>query len=162
MMVRAAERRHRSGGQALVEFALVFPLIMLLLFGVVDFGRAIFAYNTLSEAARQANRLAIVDQDVAAVQARAAQAAPGLAFNLPGDVQVCFKATDSTDEDCDPPNVDACSDLEIGCLAFVTAKTQFRPLTPIISTLVGTLDLSSTSVGPVEYVCPTATHPACP
>ncbi|HET7028378.1 MAG TPA: TadE family protein [Candidatus Limnocylindrales bacterium] len=152
----------RPGGQALVEFALVFPLILLLIFGAVDFGRAIFAYNTLSEAARQANRLAIVDQTVTDVQARATQAAPGVTFNLPNDVQVCFKAADSADKDCDPPNSDACSNLEIGCLAFVTAKTQFRPLTPVISTLVGTLDLSSTSVGPIEYVCPTAAHPNCP
>jgi hypothetical protein len=152
----------RAGGQALVEFALVFPLIMLLIFGVVDFGRAIFAYNTLSEAARQANRLAIVDQTVTDVQSRATQAAPGVAFSLPNDVQVCFKSADSVDKDCDLPNTDACSTIEIGCLAFVTAKTQFQPLTPVISSLIGRLNLSSTSVGPIEYVCPTATHPNCP
>ena len=50
----------RSSGQALVEFALVFPIFMLLLVALVDFGRGIYAYNTISQAAREGTRLASV------------------------------------------------------------------------------------------------------
>ena len=59
--------RLRDGrGQGLVEFALVFPVIVLILFGVFDFGRAIYAYNTIANAARQGARVAAVNQVVTA------------------------------------------------------------------------------------------------
>jgi Flp pilus assembly protein TadG len=47
-------------GQALVEFALILPLLLLLLFGVFEFGRAMFIKNTLNNAARAAARVAVV------------------------------------------------------------------------------------------------------
>jgi Flp pilus assembly protein TadG len=45
--------------QALIEFALVSPVLLLLTFGVVDVGRAIFFYDTLNHAAREGARTAI-------------------------------------------------------------------------------------------------------
>ena len=55
-------RSHVSRGQALVEFALILPVLLLLIFGVVDAGRLIFTYNTVSNAARDGARVAIVNQ----------------------------------------------------------------------------------------------------
>ena len=53
-------RRHvRQRSQALIEFALVSPVLLLLLFGVIDIGRAIFYYDTLNHAAREGARVAI-------------------------------------------------------------------------------------------------------
>src|SRR3954451_12155333 len=57
-----AGRRRRRRGQALVEFALVLPVLLLILFGIIDAGRLIFTYNTISSAARNAARVAIVNQ----------------------------------------------------------------------------------------------------
>jgi hypothetical protein len=53
--------RGRDGqrSQALVEFALVSPVLFLLLFGVIDLGRAIFYYDTLGHAATEGARTAI-------------------------------------------------------------------------------------------------------
>jgi hypothetical protein len=45
--------------QALIEFALVSPVLLLLLFGVVDLGRAIFYYDTINHAAREGARVAV-------------------------------------------------------------------------------------------------------
>ena len=45
--------------QALIEFALVSPVLLLLLFGVIDLGRAIFYYDTINHAAREGARTAI-------------------------------------------------------------------------------------------------------
>lgn len=45
--------------QALIEFALVSPVLLLLLFGIVDIGRSIFYYDTLNHAAREGARTAI-------------------------------------------------------------------------------------------------------
>jgi Flp pilus assembly protein TadG len=47
-------------GSAAVEFALVAPLLFLLLFGVVEFGRAWWAKNSLQYAAERAARYAVV------------------------------------------------------------------------------------------------------
>ncbi len=48
--------RPRSG-QALVEFALVLPVFLLLLFGLIDGGRYVFMNNVLSQAAREGTRV---------------------------------------------------------------------------------------------------------
>lgn len=52
--------RGRSG-QALVEFALVVPLLLVLVLGVVEFGRAWNVYQVITDAAREAARTAVVD-----------------------------------------------------------------------------------------------------
>jgi len=54
-------RRRRTGqrSQALIEFALVSPVLLLLLFGIIDIGRAVFYYDTLYHAAREGARTAV-------------------------------------------------------------------------------------------------------
>jgi Flp pilus assembly protein TadG len=49
-----------AGGNALVEFALVLPLVLTGIFGVIDFGRALYTYHFVSNAAREATRWASV------------------------------------------------------------------------------------------------------
>lgn len=51
--VRAARRRQRSRGQSLVEFAVMLPLLVLILALAADFGRAFTAYIAISSAARE-------------------------------------------------------------------------------------------------------------
>ena len=52
---------HRDRGQALVEFALVVPIVMLMMCGLFDLGRVVFINNSLSDGARQGARNASVD-----------------------------------------------------------------------------------------------------
>ncbi len=52
--------RRRDRGQALVEFALVLPLMLAMLVGVLDLGRVIWAWDSVSNAAREGARCAIV------------------------------------------------------------------------------------------------------
>ena len=52
-------RRGGQQSQALIEFALVSPVLLLLLFGIVDIGRAIFYYDTINHAAREGARTAV-------------------------------------------------------------------------------------------------------
>jgi hypothetical protein len=47
-------------GQALVETALVLPLLLLLVMGLFEFGRAMYIKNTLNNAARASARAAVV------------------------------------------------------------------------------------------------------
>jgi len=57
--VRAHVRAQRS--QSMVEFAIVAPLLLLLIFVMVDFGRVIYTYITLNQAVNEAVRVAIRD-----------------------------------------------------------------------------------------------------
>jgi Flp pilus assembly protein TadG len=57
-------RRHprRASGAAAVEMALVLPLLLFVVFGVVDFGRMLNAQLTLTQAAREGARAAALGQ----------------------------------------------------------------------------------------------------
>ncbi|MHB8440126.1 MAG: TadE/TadG family type IV pilus assembly protein [Acidimicrobiales bacterium] len=55
-----SQRSPKSAGQTLVEFALVIPVFLLILFGLIDMGRTVFLYNSVSQAAREGVRLAAV------------------------------------------------------------------------------------------------------
>lgn len=63
--VRAAKSDHTSKapaeeGQELVEFALLLPLLLLLLLGIIEFGIAVFHYNSIANAGREVARFGIV------------------------------------------------------------------------------------------------------
>lgn len=49
-------RRRQAGGQALVEFSLAIIIFLVLLLGIFDFGRGIYMYNGVSQAAREIAR----------------------------------------------------------------------------------------------------------
>jgi Flp pilus assembly protein TadG len=161
-MKREMQKR-RGAGQSLVEFALVLPVIILFVFGVLDLGRGVFAYNTLANAARQANRTAMVDQDVTRVTAVAIAAAPTLGLGS-SNVSVCFKESETAQLNCSSPTTDNCPPATrvIGCLAIVTTSLTYTPMTPILGTLLGPIQLTSTSVQPIEYVCPYDIQLTCP
>jgi Flp pilus assembly protein TadG len=55
-------RCHRSGGQSLVEFALLLPVLLLLLLGLFDLGRVVYAQHTITQDSREAARAGIVPQ----------------------------------------------------------------------------------------------------
>ena len=59
---------------AAVEFAIIAPLLLVLVFGIIDFGRALFTLNNLTSAVREGARYAAVranpGADVALIQAR--------------------------------------------------------------------------------------------
>jgi Flp pilus assembly protein TadG len=75
---RPAANEPRDRGSVAVEFALVLPILLLLVFGVVDFGRAISAQITLTQAAREGARLEALGYSSSAVTTRAQSAATSL------------------------------------------------------------------------------------
>jgi Flp pilus assembly protein TadG len=56
-MIRSKSGEHAQG---LVEFAFVLPVLLLLVFGIIDFGNALKSYITTSSAAREAARYASI------------------------------------------------------------------------------------------------------
>ena len=53
--------RSTVAGQSLVEFALVIPVFLLILFGLLDAGRYVYMNSVLSQAAREGARVAAAE-----------------------------------------------------------------------------------------------------
>lgn len=138
--------RDRSRGQALVETALVLPVLLLIFMALFDFGRAIYAYNTVSNAAREGARVGIVDQRLTAGTPAAATEAANQATALGLD------PTDTAEVDVQYllPDGSACSNPSIGCLVEVSVAYEFSPITPIIGNILGPITVSSTTQLPIE------------
>ncbi|MEP6648391.1 MAG: TadE/TadG family type IV pilus assembly protein [Lapillicoccus sp.] len=84
MSIRKQSWRRRDAGASAVELAIVLPVLALLAFGIIDFGRMLNAQIQLSQAAREGVRLAALaggsGYSAADVSARVAQAAPNPGF----------------------------------------------------------------------------------
>jgi hypothetical protein len=145
-------------GQALAEFALVFPIAMLLLIAVFDVGRAVFAYNGLTNAAREGARLAAVNQDPALIKQRVQAMTFGTSItNLASPTFVRFhKEGPASDPTLNP----VCAAIAVGCVAVVKAESDWSAITPIIGQVIGPITFKSDSEVPVEFVCPNPNIPA--
>ena len=53
--------RRRQRGTGMIEFSLVAPLVLVVIFALIDLARAVEANTTVAEAARQGARQAIAD-----------------------------------------------------------------------------------------------------
>jgi hypothetical protein len=80
------KRGLRQRGQALVEFAFVVPIFLMLLLGIVDFGMAFKAWISITNAAREGARIGAVHADCAAVVDRTVETSADLL--TPADVTV--------------------------------------------------------------------------
>ncbi len=145
-------RRHRSRGQALVEFAIVLPVFGLIVLGLFDMGSAVFSYSSVTNAAREGARLAIVNQDVESIKSRVL--AQLTIAETGKNVTVGFYQTNS---DGTPNTADPCpAPVAAGCLAVVSYQSTYMPITPIFSTFFfpSGITFQAKSVMMVEYSCP--------
>jgi Flp pilus assembly protein TadG len=122
----------KQGGQSLTEFALVLPVLMLLVIAVLDFGRAVYAYSVVANAAREGARFACVaPNDSAGAVAAATAAAIGLDV---ARLTVTFSRPDSSS-------------------VRVLVSYDFQLITPLIANVLGGsgLTLRSTATMYVGY-----------
>jgi Flp pilus assembly protein TadG len=87
---RAASARGDRGSVA-IEFALLLPILVLLVFGIIEFGRGYNTKNTVTHSSREAARVLALGTGDPAAAARAA--APALD---PGLLQVTATASPCT------------------------------------------------------------------
>ena len=142
----------RSRGQALVEFSLIIPIFLLLLISLFDLGRAVFTFNTLTNAAREGARIAIVNQDKPSIILRAKQASALIELNDPSVTVNFYQVKDDGTADLNDP----CNLVAVGCLAVVSFEATYTPITPIVSNLLfkDGVTMTAQSVLSVEYRCP--------
>jgi Flp pilus assembly protein TadG len=138
-----------ASGQSLLEFALILPVMLLIVFSIFDLGRAVYAYTTIAEAARVGARIAIVDQNTPAVQSAAANYAVALGV-APGSVTVQYLKSDLSGP---------CSPVAVDCIAEVKVPYTYTAIIPVLTNLVGSINMSSTTQLPIErsYSSPTPT-----
>lgn len=114
--------RRGDAGAAAVEMALILPILMLLLFGLIDFGRAYNARITLSNAAREGVRVWALGGTEAETTQRVKDTAVGLTI------------TSVTQDPC-----------TFGARTQITVTASFSYLTPLISSFSPGLTSLSTN-----------------
>jgi hypothetical protein len=148
---RRRNRPHRPKGQGLVEFALVLPLLLLVLLLAVDFGRAFYSWVILQNASRLGANYAALNPE-------------GWKGSGIPTIQSNFVTLVTDDWDllpCPDPGPPAFADgtdgpsgagltpdtaFDVGDTVRVTLACPFSPLTPIISNILGnTIQLRATS-----------------
>jgi Flp pilus assembly protein TadG len=145
--------KRKSRGQSMVEFALVFPLLVILLFAAIDFGYYIFAWSETQFAARRAAEQATKMQPRQVLAATAyqsvsyvdpcadaifAEAARSGALNAAtsikrSDVFITFYATTSSNV---PVLVDNRATKAVGKVVQVRIYKELEPLTPLLASIV--------------------------
>jgi Flp pilus assembly protein TadG len=161
-----AHVRRRGRGQSLVEFALVLPMFLLLLFGIIDMGRYVFMNSVLSQAAREGARLASVEASwvgstdvscgtaggaicpasVTTLRTHIRDAANRMTAPF-GDIpaSAVFVRCDASATPAGAWTDQTCITKSPGARASVRVVMTFTPITPIISSIVGTLTTSAST-----------------
>jgi Flp pilus assembly protein TadG len=127
-------------GQSLVEFGLGLVLLLILVSGVIDLGRAFFTIVTLNDAAKEGTTYgSICPDDEAGIKTRLIESAtdPIALSNLTSaDIQVCVSTAGS----------DACgAPLAIGNEISVLVTYDHELSTPFMGTILGTQTVQLTA-----------------
>lgn len=141
-----------------MEFALIAPLLLLLLFGVIEFGRVIATYTSVTTAAREGARYGttVGESDTTPGTPRyldcqgirdAAKAKTTLIDLDDSDIDVFFDngpGGGPVDAGCQgglPAPTD--TEVEPGDRIVVRVNFEFESPVPVISNILGTLDVES-------------------
>lgn len=124
-------------GNAMVEFAIVLPLLLIVVFGIIDFGRALYTANNLTAAVREGARLASTqispDPTTAASQAAVTTAVTNYVVAFGGNAGAPQVA--ETFNGGAPPNMQS--------ITVQIVSYPFTPLTPIANFVgFGTIQMS--------------------
>lgn len=121
-------RIREERGQTLVEFALVVPVLLVILFGIIQFGVVYRNYVTLTDASRVGARKAAVSRHEANPAGVAEAAVRGSASGLDqGELEVSVTA--SAWEHGEDVTVNARYPYEINLLGFVVAAGELESTT---------------------------------
>lgn len=136
-------RTRRSRGQALVELALIVPILLLLMVAALDLGRIFYARITVENAAREGALVAaVLADDPTAFQAGSPcnQATNKVMCRVVNEATGGFVTVSHTDvaRDCNPSS---CAE-GLGNTVTVTVTGHFRLITPLLSMFTGGQDIT--------------------
>ena len=150
-MVTHTLRRRRHRGAAAVEFALVVPLLVMILFGIMEFGYAFFIQASVASAARDGVRNYAINWNTGPLGNTAAQndaaaqsTAKAIAKNdvpVPGDLfSEAFTYQDTNGNLLPGP----CSP---GLQTTLTLTYKYHSLTGLLDGVLGTSNINVTGKG---------------
>ena len=144
-----ARRKNGEKGQALVEFTLLVPIFLLLLFAIVDFGMGFYSWITITNAAREGARLGAVHAPL--------NVASSPCFGK-ASLKVCIEdrvrdASDLTNEATKMTVTVTGADLPPGESVVVKVDYQYDLITPLASIA---LFFSGNTIGPSLNLSSTA------
>jgi hypothetical protein len=144
-------------GQAMVEFALVLPILLLVIVGLLEVGRAIFLYTSLFSATREGVRYGSAAGDNLAgnplyqdcLGIRAAAQKAGVLLNLQNDdITIDYDHGPGTSifASCaDPDGLEEDVHVATGDRILVTIETQYDPMVPLFIPLASRTITSSSA-----------------
>lgn len=147
--------RPASRGQGLVEFALVLPLLSLLLIMAIDFGRVFFGWVALQNAARIGADMAAQSWDSWPTADNAAEVLGETRYQTLISEEMTAANCDFTTPHPDPTftDLDGDGDINFGDLATVELSCGFGLITPLADNLFGgPLDIAASSTFAVNGV----------
>lgn len=137
---RAREEKAGERGASLVEFALLLPLLLTLVLGIVDFGYLINRSTLINNGAREGAREAIFGSDSATIEGRVRQVTAGLDQT---ELTVSIDCADAAGTPCPGASYD--SEWEPGGSVIVRVEYDYEYITPIVGMLgLGPTHLTST------------------
>lgn len=140
--LRSKRDADRSRGAALVEFALIAPLLFALLFGIVEFGWAFLQFLDVKHGAREGARLAAVNYQVAEETGSAqadniiAETCDRMDGGLAAEITVTLPLSDPSDPASPPVTA-------IGSKARVEVTSDIDTLTGFLDSLIGDMTITS-------------------
>jgi len=152
MRTRASfiDRRRHSRGQALVETAILLPVLLILLLGAIDFGRAFFGWVNLQQAVRIGANYAATHPNMDATERDRYEAL------VEGDLVALNCAIDSVipNPTYTTPDGTPIANPTLGDYANVTLDCDFSPITPLADIFFGDpIPMSATSTFPIREGC---------
>ena len=140
-------RSHKSQrGAAALEFALVFPVLLLLLVGIVDFGMLMSTQSVVANAAREGARTAALSNNSMAAQSAVNRAIADLPGATNIGTTVTVGCTTSAGAVCSLSD----STSDAGGTVTVTVNYLHTWLSPVLLGLAPTVTLHGTSFMRIE------------
>jgi len=153
----------RDNGQGMVEFALVLPILLLVIFGIIEFGRLLFTYSMISAASREGARYAAATGRVSGTERHsdcagiiaAATRIGAFAGVGAGDVTISYDegpGTAAYSNVCPPGQY-----VDLGDRVMVTVSTSFQPVVPIVNVPAIPFSMTTrrTIIKDVQMITPT-------
>jgi hypothetical protein len=153
--------RKKEKAQGMVEFALTLPILLMLFFGIIEFGRLLFVYSATTTAAREAARYGSAAGDDASATPNpvpyyrnctgiedAGLRIGGIAGLQRGNIEIYYDDDDDGLQNLSSigslPPCGSALPIDLGDRLVVRVTVNFQPIVPLVN--LNSFDITSISV----------------
>jgi len=140
--------KKKENAQGMVEFALILPVLLLVMFGIIEIGRLLVIYSSVGTASREGARYAsavgvsgnsvLYYMDCAGIRA-SAQRMGILVGMQDSDILISYDEGPNPDPSLNPVVISSTCpptndfDVELGDRVVVEVSAQYQPLMPLVN-----------------------------